>query len=214
MPASEPPEVSVLIVDDHPVVRDGLAMMLDSQDGIRVIGVASEGAAGVRQAVALQPDVVLMDLAMPGVDGIEATRLMTASGREQAIVVLTTFGDAEHVMAALDAGAVGYLMKDATPEEIAGAVRSAGAGESPLDPRVARTLIDARRAPLPGSREPHLTAKQTEILALLAEGGSNRQIARRLGISEKTVKAHLTQVYAALEVTDRVQAALWYRANH
>ncbi len=166
----------------------------------------------------LHPHVILMDLAMPRMGGIEATEAIDNTHTGSAVVVLTTFGDTDNVTAALDAGAVGYLMKDATPDQIIDAVRSAHAGGSPLDPRAARTILEARRRPDPvGSVDfgaPQLTEKQKEVLGLVAEGLSNRKIARRLGISEKTVKAHLTAVYAALGVADRVQAALWFSKHY
>jgi DNA-binding NarL/FixJ family response regulator len=152
------------------------------------------------------PDVVLMDLAMPGIGGIEATRQITESS-DAAVVVLTTFGESERVLAALDAGAVGYLLKDSQPTRLIAGIRSAATGGSPLDPRVARALIDARQMSTPPT--PRLTEKQQEVLDLVARGLSNRLIARQLGISEKTVKAHLTTIYSTLGVTDRLQAALW-----
>ena len=213
-PSSDAAPIRVLIADDHAIVRQGLSLMLTGQTGIEVIGEAADGAEAVSLAEQLHPHVILMDLAMPGKDGIKATEEIEDTQTGSAVVVLTTFGDADNVMAALDAGAVGYLMKDATPDQIVDAVRSAHSGGSPLDPRAARTVLEARRRPesvvASGSGAPQLTAKQTEVLGLVAEGLSNRRIARTLGISEKTVKAHLTTVYAALGVSDRVQAALWY----
>ena len=145
-------------------------------------------------------------LAMPGIGGIEATRQICESS-DAAVVVLTTFGESERVLAALDAGAVGYLLKDSQPARLIAGIRSAATGGSPLDPRVARALIDARQARPTSS--PRLTDKQQEVLDLVARGLSNRLIARQLGISEKTVKAHLTTIYSTLGVTDRLQAALW-----
>lgn len=213
--------IRVVVVDDHEVVRAGLRMLLGREPGIEVVGEAADGSAA-QDAVALTaPDVVLMDLSMPGMDGVEATSLMTAGHPLVRVVVLTTFADRGHVTAAIDAGAVGFMLKDADPGALAEAVRSAARGEAPLDPRAALALIDRRRDPAdPGgggsergpsaSGSPTLTAREWEVLALIGEGLSNRLIARRLGIAEKTVKAHLTSIFSQIGVTDRVQAALWW----
>lgn len=214
--------IRVLVVDDHEVVRAGLRMLLGGVPGIEVVGEAADGTAA-QEAVALTtPDVVLMDLSMPGMDGVEATARLTAEHPSVRVVVLTTFADRDHVTAAIDAGAVGFMLKDADPGALADAVRSAARGEAPLDPRAALALIDRRRGPVepgtisppehpaPPGGEPSLTAREWEVLALIGEGLSNRLIARRLGIAEKTVKAHLTSVFGQIGVTDRVQAALWW----
>ena len=214
--------IRVLVVDDHEVVRAGLRMLLGREPGIEVVGEASDGSAA-QDAVALTaPDVVLMDLSMPGMDGVEATSLLTAEHPSVRVVVLTTFADREHVTAAIDAGAVGFILKDADPGALADAVRSAARGEAPLDPRAALALIDRRRDPTdpgggtgaervtPAGGSPTLTAREWEVLALIGEGLSNRLIARRLGIAEKTVKAHLTSIFSQIGVADRVQAALWW----
>jgi DNA-binding NarL/FixJ family response regulator len=214
--------IRVLVVDDHEVVRAGLRMLLGREPGIEVVGEASDGSAA-QDAVALTaPDVVLMDLSMPGMDGVEATSLLTAEHPSVRVVVLTTFADREHVTAAIDAGAVGFILKDADPGALADAVRSAARGEAPLDPRAALALIDRRRDPTdpgggtgaervtPAGGSPTLTAREWEVLALIGEGLSNRLIARRLGIAEKTVKAHLTSIFSHIGVTDRMQAALWW----
>lgn len=198
--------ISVVVADDHAVVREGLSALVSSEADLNVVAAVDSGEAAVAAVVEYDPDVVLMDLAMPGIGGVEATARIMAS-RDTAIVVLTTFADASRVLAALDAGAVGYLLKDSPGTELIAGVRSAAAGGSPLDPRVARTLVEARHASRP--QEARLTDKQKEVLDLVARGMSNRLIARQLGISEKTVKAHLTAVYSAIGVTDRVQAALW-----
>ncbi len=198
--------IRVVVVDDHEVVVQGLRMLLGEQADVEVVGTANDGAAAARLAQELRPDVVLMDLSMPGTDGIEGTRLICESVPEAAVVVLTTYGDRDRVLASLDAGAVGYLMKDVSPQVLSDGVRAAANGGSPIDPRVARTLVESRQS---GSGSQKLTAKQVEVLRLVAEGLPNRLVARRLDISEKTVKAHLTQIYATLGVTDRVQAALW-----
>jgi DNA-binding NarL/FixJ family response regulator len=214
--------IRVLVVDDHEVVRVGLRMLLGRFADLQVVGEAADGADAVVQAGDLCPDVVLMDLSMPGMDGIAATAAIAAQQPGTRVVALTTFADREHVTAAIDAGAVGFLLKDADPQALADAVRAAARGEAPLDPRAALALIDRRRAaptaaaagaaqePPPGR---DLTAREREVLALVGQGLSNRLIARRLGIAEKTVKAHLTQVFAVIGVTDRVQAALWWQRH-
>lgn len=203
--------ISVLVVDDHEVVVQGLRLLLGELDDVTVVGSANDGATGAALAQELRPDVVLMDLSMPGTDGIAATRLIAERVPGSAVVVLTTFGDRDRVLASLDAGAVGYLMKDVAPQVLQDGVRAAASGGSPIDPRVARMIVESRQR---GEAASHrLTAKQVEVLRLVAQGLPNRLVARHLGISEKTVKAHLTQIYSALGVADRVQAALWAQEN-
>ena len=204
-PATDP--IRVLVVDDHAVVRDGLELLLGRFARVSCVGTAADGSEAVSLVDELRPDVVLMDLSMPGTDGIEATRQVRSSHPEVAVLVLTTFADDRHVMAAVDAGAVGYLLKDSGPEQLLAGIEAAARGESPLGPRVAGALMTSRREAAPP--EVSLTAREREVLALVVEGMANKQIARRLGISEKTVKAHLTSVFAALGVSDRTQAALW-----
>lgn len=199
--------IRVLVVDDHAVVRDGLELLLERFGSVTCVGAAADGAEAVALAAELRPDVVLMDLSMPVMDGIEATRHIVEAAPDIAVVVLTTFADDRHVMAAIDAGAVGYLLKDSSPDQLLAGVEAAARGESPLDPKVAGALMASRRRP--AEREVSLTAREREVLSLVAEGLANKAIARRLHISEKTVKAHLTSVFAALDVTDRTQAALW-----
>ena len=204
--------IRVLIVDDHAVVRRGIEAVLNSAVGIEVVGSAASGEAGVRQARELGPDVVLMDLSMPGIGGIVATReiLGTTSGddRRVTVVVLTSFAEESRVLAAMDAGARGYLLKHASPDEIIAAVRTAPSGGVPLDPIAARALLDSEQATRP---VPSLTPREREVLDLVAEGLANKQIALRLGIRERTVKAHLTGIFQAVGVSDRTQAALWAR---
>jgi DNA-binding NarL/FixJ family response regulator len=202
--------IRVLVVDDHAIVRDGIERLLASADGVEVVGSAADGAEAVEATGRLTPDVVLMDLSMPVLDGVAATARIVADHPDVQVVVLTTFGDQQRVLAALEAGAAGYLLKDATPEEVVAAVHAAAAGGAPLDPKVARVVLDARRAARPARR---LTGREREVLALLATGLANKQIARRLAISERTVKAHLTSVFQQLGVTDRTQAALWAREH-
>jgi DNA-binding NarL/FixJ family response regulator len=202
--------IRVAIVDDHAVVRSGLEQLLNAEDDIEVVGTADDGAAAHDLLRAAAPDVFLMDLSMPGVDGIEATRRIVADSPGTHVVVLTSFADRPRILDALAAGAVGYLLKDADPAEVASAVRAAAAGGSPLDPKAARVLLDASRAPRSTVR---LSAREREVLALVAQGLANKNIARRLGIAERTVKAHLTSIFQAIGVADRTQAALWARDN-
>jgi DNA-binding NarL/FixJ family response regulator len=202
--------IRVVIADDHAVVRHGLAQLLATFAGVELVGEASDGEAAVTLCARERPDVVLMDLEMPGVDGIAATERIKAHQPEIAVVVLTSFSDRERILQAIDAGAAGYLLKDVEPEELARAVESAARGESPLDPRAAHTILGARRAAAPAAE---LSDREREVLLLVAEGLSNKLIARRLDISEKTVKAHLTSVFRQIGVTDRTQAALWAERN-
>ena len=197
--------VRVLVVDDHSMVRKGLVQLLSAAEGIEVLGEAADGSEAVRQVQELTVDVVLMDLQMPEMDGVSATRAITGVGGPQ-VLVLTSFSDAERIVDALDAGAVGYMLKDAEPDDLIEAVRSVARGDSPLHPRVARQLLTARTSRAQSSP---LTAREQEVLELVRTGLANKQIARRLDISERTVKAHLTSVFAAIGVTDRTAAALW-----
>jgi DNA-binding NarL/FixJ family response regulator len=198
--------VRVLVTDDHAMVRRGLVELLSAAEGIDVVGQAANGREAVAQAEALSPDVVLMDLQMPEMDGVTATRAIAAESLSQ-VLVLTSFSDAERIVDALDAGAVGYMLKDAEPDDLIEAVRSVARGDSPLHPRVARQLLTARHGRRTAGEE--LTAREREVLVLVREGLANKQIARRLGISERTVKAHLTSVFATIGVADRTGAALW-----
>jgi DNA-binding NarL/FixJ family response regulator len=202
--------IRVLVVDDHAVVRRGLEQLLGTADDIEVVGAASDGEEATERALELTPDVVLMDLSMPNVDGIEATRRITAALEEVNVIVLTSFAEQRKVLDALDAGASGYILKDSMPDEVLAAVRAAHAGGAPLDPAAARVLLESQRDRRPATR---LSARESEVLTLVATGLPNKQIARRLGITERTVKAHLTAVYQQLGVTDRTQAALWAKDN-
>ena len=201
--------ISVLLAEDHPVVRNGLVELLGSEPDIEIVAAVGDGAAAVAALGDHDPDIVLLDLTMPEMDGIEATRRLNAAQPEASVVILTSFSDRDRIIGALDAGAVGYVLKDAEPEELARAIRAAARGEAPLDPKVARELLADRRE----TRAPQLTDREREVLALVGEGLPNKLIARRLEISEKTVKAHLTRVFTEIGVTDRTQAALWARGH-
>ncbi|QXC62374.1 response regulator transcription factor [Aquihabitans sp. G128] len=204
--------IRVLIADDHAVVRGGLEQLLATTDDLELVGLAADGEEAVSLARSVAPDVVLMDLSMPGLDGVAATRAITAADGDVAVVVLTSFSDKERILAALDAGAVGYVLKHAAPDEVLDAVRAAHGGGSPLDPKAARVLLDRQRGrPGAGSGGAKLSDREVEVLRLVAEGLANKLIARRLGITERTVKAHLTNVFSRIGVTDRTQAALWAR---
>ena len=198
--------IRVMIVDDHGAVRAGLGDLLGNADDIEVVASAVDGTQAVALAGELDIDVVLMDLNMPGMDGIIATRKIARGKDSPYVVVLTSFSDRERILDAIDAGAVGYLLKDADPEQILDGIRAACRGESPIDPKAAREVLAARAEARPPA---DLTEREREILALLVSGLANKQIARRLEISEKTVKAHLTAIFRRIRVTDRTQAALW-----
>ena len=202
--------ITILLVDDHQLVRAGLRALLESVDDLRVVGEAGEGDAAVEMVVAQRPDVVLMDLSMPRVDGVEATRRLAAAGVDTLVVVLTSFADQPRVQAALAAGAVGYLLKDSDPRDVIAAVRQAAAGHVPIDARVAQALLPGSQTPAAGHT---LSGREAEVLSLVAQGMANKQIARQLGISERTVKAHLGKVFRQIGVADRTSAALWAREH-
>jgi two-component system, NarL family, response regulator LiaR len=199
--------ISVLIVDDHAVVREGLRAFLELQDGIQVAGEAGDGHEGVAAAERLQPDVILMDLVMPRLDGVGAMRELRRRVPAARVIVLTSFTDEEKLLPALQAGAAGYLLKHAEPAEIARAVRAAHAGEALLDTQVAARLLASIAEPPDAPREA-LTPREREVLALIGRGYANKRIALELGIAEKTVKTHVGHVLAKLGVSDRTQAAL------
>jgi two-component system, NarL family, response regulator LiaR len=200
--------IRVLVVDDHAVVREGLRTFLELQEGIAVVGEAADGEEAVRQAEALRPDVIVMDLVMPRLDGVGAMRELRRRLPSARVIVLTSFVEDERLLPAIQAGAAGYLLKNVAPVELARAVRAAHAGEALIDPVVAARLVDAIAQP-PGEPAPErLTAREQEVLALIARGFSNKRIARELGIAEKTVKTHVGHVLAKLGVADRTQAAV------
>jgi DNA-binding NarL/FixJ family response regulator len=205
--------IRVLIVDDHAVVREGLRTFLELQDGIEVVGEAGDGAAALDQAAALSPDVILMDLVMPRLDGVAAMRKLRERSPASRVIVLTSFLDDSRLMPALQAGAAGYLLKDVEPAELARAVRTAGADQAMIDPTVAARLLRTLSEPGPGIHRGNdpgadLTPREHEVLELIAAGRSNKRIAIELGIAEKTVKTHVGHLMAKLGVADRTQAAL------
>ena len=202
--------IRVMIVDDHGLVRAGLEQLLGSAEDIDVVGAAAGGRQAVEMVEAARPDVVLMDLSMPEVDGIEATREVTRRAPAANVVVLTSFSDRERILDALGAGAIGYLLKDSEPEELLAGIEAAAQGGSPLAPRVAATLVEERRS---GGTPESISEREREVLALLGAGVANKQIAFRLGISPKTVKSHLSHIFRQIGVNDRLQAALWARRH-
>jgi DNA-binding NarL/FixJ family response regulator len=197
--------IRVLLVDDHAVVREGLRTFLDLQDGIEVVGEAADGVEGVAAAERLRPDVVLMDLVMPRLDGVGAMRELRGRLPGVRVIVLTSFAEDDKLLPAVQAGAAGYLLKNAQPQELARAVRAAHAGEALLDPQVAARLLESIAQP--AAPDP-LTRREREVLELIGRGMSNKRIARELGIAEKTVKTHVGHLLAKLGVADRTQAAL------
>ncbi|WP_030353806.1 response regulator [Streptomyces scopuliridis] len=201
--------IRVLLVDDHQVVRRGLRTFLEIQDDIEVVGEASDGAEGIARAEELRPDVVLMDIKMPGTDGIEALRKLRELDNPARVLIVTSFTEQRTVVPALRAGASGYVYKDVDPEALAGAIRSVHAGHVLLQPEVAGALL-AQDEPGSGQgRGTSLTDREREVLTLIADGRSNREIARALVLSEKTVKTHVSNILMKLDLSDRTQAALW-----
>jgi len=205
--------ITILVVDDHAVVREGLRTFLGLQDGFEIVGEAADGEEALERAEQLDPDVILMDLVMPGRDGVSAMQELKQRAARSRVIVLTSFLEDDRLLPALEAGAAGYLLKNSQPAELARAVRAAHAGEAIIDPTVAARLVHAlSERPPAGARETatldDLTGREREVLALIARGRSNKRIAFELGISEKTVKTHVGHVLAKLGVTDRTQAAV------
>jgi DNA-binding NarL/FixJ family response regulator len=200
--------IRVLVVDDHAMVREGLSAVLAADGDIEVVGQAPDGRAALDLVRDVSPDVALMDLSMPVMDGVEATGAMLDVAPDVRIVILTSFSDRARVRQALAAGAVGYQLKDAEPGALRAAVRAAAAGHVPLDPRVAQAVLPER-----AESGPQLSAREREVLLLAADGLANKQIARALGITERTVKAHLGSVFRRIGVADRTSAAMWAREN-
>ena len=212
--------IRVMIVDDHPLVRLGLSALLRTATDIDVVGEAADGAAALVEIAVAEPDVVLMDLSMPVMDGVAATAAISERFGSVRVLVLSSAMERERVQAAIAAGAIGYLLKDSGPEELLAAIRSAALGHSPLDPRVAGVLLRPSAAEPAGAGPagagsggagPTLSAREREVLRLTSRGLANKQIARELGISERTVKVHLGNVFRCIGVGDRTSAALWAR---
>ncbi|MFS4096504.1 response regulator [Streptomyces sp. AF1A] len=201
--------IRVLLVDDHQVVRRGLRTFLEVQDDIAVVGEAADGADGVDRAEELRPDVVLMDVKMPGMDGIDALRRLRELGNPARVLIVTSFTEQRTVVPALRAGAAGYVYKDVDPDALAGAIRSVHAGHILLQPEVAGALLAQEEAGPGQGRAGSLTEREREVLGLIADGRSNREIARALVLSEKTVKTHVSNILMKLDLADRTQAALW-----
>ncbi|WKV74788.1 response regulator transcription factor [Streptomyces sp. PCS3-D2] len=201
--------IRVLLVDDHQVVRRGLRTFLEVQEDIEVVGEASDGDEGITRAEELRPDVILMDVKMPGTDGIGALRRLRELANPARVLIVTSFTEQRTAVPALRAGAAGYVYKDIDPDALAGAIRSVHAGHVLLQPEVAQALIaQDDRSPQAG-RSGSLTDREREVLGLIADGRSNREIARALVLSEKTVKTHVSNILMKLDLSDRTQAALW-----
>ncbi|MFI8234469.1 response regulator [Streptomyces sp. NPDC085900] len=201
--------IRVLLVDDHQVVRRGLRTFLEVQDDIEVVGEAADGAEGVARAEELRPDVVLMDVKMPGMDGVDALRRLRELDNPARVLIVTSFTEQRTVVPALRAGAAGYVYKDVDPDALAGAIRSVHAGHILLQPEVAIALLSQEEANSAPGRAGSLTEREREVLGLIADGRSNREIARSLVLSEKTVKTHVSNILMKLDLADRTQAALW-----
>ncbi|MFJ3706375.1 MULTISPECIES: response regulator transcription factor [Streptomyces] len=201
--------IKVLLVDDHQVVRRGLRTFLEVQDDIEVVGEASDGEEGVARTEELRPDVVLMDIKMPGTDGIEALRRLRELENPARVLIVTSFTEQRTVVPALRAGASGYVYKDVDPDALAGAIRSVHAGHVLLQPEVAGALLAQEDTGNGTGRGSTLTEREREVLGLIADGRSNREIARALVLSEKTVKTHVSNILMKLDLSDRTQAALW-----
>jgi DNA-binding NarL/FixJ family response regulator len=198
--------IRVIIADDHNVVRAGLEQLLGANEELEIVAAARNGQEAFELCLEHAPDVALMDLNMPVLDGIQATQRIHQALPTTRVVVLTSFSDRERILDALDAGAIGYLLKDAEPEELIQGIKAAARGESPLAPKAAGAVLQARVERRPTEE---LSARERQVLVLVGSGIPNKQIARRLGISEKTVKVHLTNVFRRIGVEDRTQAALW-----
>jgi NarL family two-component system response regulator LiaR len=204
-----PDAIRVLIVDDHAVVREGLRSFLELQEGIEVVAEAGDGAEAVELAPKVRPDVVLMDLVMPNLDGLEAMRRLKESAPAARVIVLTSFLDDDHLLPAIRSGAAGYLLKNAQPQELARAIRAADAGEALIDPAVAARLVEVLADDEPRGTKERLTPREREVLELIGRGLSNKRIALELGIAEKTAKTHVSNLLGKLGLADRTQAALY-----
>ncbi len=209
-PPTPPKPIRILLVDDHAIVRKGLRALLAEIDDIEVVGEAADGQQAINQAAALQPDVILMDIVMPNMDGIEATQRITRQQPEARVLALTSFAADDKLFPAIKAGALGYLLKDSDPEDLLQAIRQVHRGEPSLHPRIARKLLHelGRPSPQPPTPEP-LTRREVEVLRLVAQGQSNQQIADKLSIAEVTVRTHVSHILDKLHLANRVQATLY-----
>jgi len=196
--------IRVVVADDHAMVRGALVGLLDRAGDMEVVGAARDGEEAVAVALDSAPDLVLMDLEMPGVDGVAATRRLAREARDVRVVVLTSFADRERILDALEAGAIGYLLKDTDRDELLEALRIAHRGDSPLAPRAATAVLTRLR-----NAAPALTEREEQVLRLIGAGLPNKRIAMRLGITEQTVKSHVTRIFERIGVRDRTNAALW-----
>ena len=203
--------IRVLVADDHQLVRAGVRTLLDAEPDITVVAEARDGAEAIEAAAGTDPDVVLMDLSMPGLDGVEGTRGVLVRCPGARVLVLTSFSDRERVREVLAAGAIGYVLKDSDPVDLLAAVRAAARGHVPIDPRVAAALLPSSGDPVRDGAAVGLSPRETEVLRLVSQGLANKQVARALGITERTVKAHLGRVFREIGVLDRTSAALWAR---
>ena len=201
--------IRVLIADDHAVVRQGLRTYLELQDDVEVVAEAADGEAAVAAATRLAPDVVLLDLAMPRLDGVAALRVLRERAPAARVIVLTSFGEDERLFNALRAGAAGFLLKDTEPAELVRAIRTAHAGQAPLSPAVATRVVEQLAEGGRTRALDALTPRELDVLRLIARGRSNKRIALELGVAEKTVKTHVGHVLAKLDLSDRTQAALY-----
>ncbi len=215
--------ISVLVVDDQSLVRVGFRMVLNATEDIRVIGDAADGAAAIRETERLEPDLVLMDVRMPVMDGVEATRRICSSGSSARVLVLTTFDLDEYAFAAIRAGASGFLLKDVRPEELVDAIRAIAAGDAVVSPRITRELLNRHAAGFGNEPDPAgpggdplsaLTPREREVFHAVASGATNAEIAGQLFMSEATVKTHVTRILAKLGLRDRVQAVIFSYEHH
>ena len=206
-------EIKVLIADDHTVVRKGIRALLETEPGITVVGEAADGEDAIHKALALKPDVILMDLVMPKLDGVQAIKELREKLPEIKVLVLTSFAEDRRIVAAIEAGALGYLLKDSSPEDLVRAIREVHRGESSLHPKVAQQLVKKLQRPAEEPEREELTARERKVLALIARGLSNREIARELSISEPTVRTHVSNILRKLGLKSRTQAALYALRN-
>ena len=202
-------KIKVLIADDHTVVRKGIRALLETEPGITVVGEAADGEDAIHRALALKPDVILMDLVMPKLDGVQAIKELREVLPEAKVLVLTSFAEDRRIVAAIEAGALGYLLKDSSPEDLVRAIREVHRGESSLHPKVAQQLIKKLQRPAEEPEREELTARERKVLAFIARGLSNREIARELSISEPTVRTHVSNILRKLGLKSRTQAALY-----